>query len=123
MILQTQGLGNGIEELFNCSRANLLQHLGAFLGRVGDVTQCYSLSAFVKSSYSAGVSKLSTSPGLLILILIIQPSPYGSFFTFSGSSFSAPLTSETLPETAVTISDTASTNPTHPTHSPAATSS
>ena len=55
--------------------AESLQHLGAFVGRVGNVTQCYSLSAFVKSSYSAAVSRLSTSPAFDILIRIIQASP------------------------------------------------
>src|SRR3982074_492798 len=98
---QTEIFGNGFEEIFNRSGAELFQHLGAFVGRVRNVTQCYSLSAFVKSSYSAAVKRLSTSPGLLNLILIIQPSPYGSLFTFSGSSFKESLTSATLPETGV----------------------
>src|SRR5437764_10282141 len=80
-------------------------------------------SAFVKSSYSAAVKRLSTSPRLVIVILIIQPSPYGSLFTFSGSSFSEVLASVTLPATGVKISDTALTDSTDPNESLAANSS
>src|SRR6266496_2433671 len=114
MIAQAQSLRNRIEKIVNQSSAELSQHLGAFVGRVGNVTQCYSLSAFVKSSYSAAVKRLSTSPELLILILIIQPSPYGSLLTFSGSSVSESLASAILPETGVKISETAFTDSTEP---------
>src|SRR5438093_4949714 len=99
------------------------QHVGALVRRVGDVTQRYLFSAFVKSSYSAAVKRLSTSPELLILILIIQPSPYGSLLTFSGSSVSESLASATLPETGVKISETAFTDSTEPNDSLATNSS
>src|SRR6266571_6491034 len=123
MIAQPQVFGNRIKKVFNRSNADLLQHVGAFAGRVGNVTQFYSLSAFVKSSYSAAVRRLSTSPDLLMRILIIQPSPYGSLFTFSGSSASESLTAITAPVTGVNISETALTDSTEPNGSFAANSS
>ena len=71
----------------------------------------------------AAVKRLSTSPGFFILILIIQPSPYGSLLTFSGSSANDSLTSVTAPETGVKISETAFTDSTEPNDSLAANSS
>src|SRR6185503_9470420 len=76
--------------------------------------QGYSFSAFVKSSYSAAVSRLSASPGFDILILIIHPVPYGSELTFSGSSASDSLISTTSPATGVNTSETALTDSTDP---------
>src|SRR6187200_3014598 len=112
-----------LEQLLSGSESNCLEHFNALFRRVRNVAQDYSLSAFVKSSYSAAVNRLSTSPAFAIFTRIIQPSPYGSELTFSGSSASDSLVFTTAPATGVKTSDTAFTDSTDPNDSFAAKSS
>src|SRR6267378_7881557 len=100
-----------------------MKHFDSLFGRVRNITQGYSVSPFVKSSYSAAVRRLSTSPGFDISMRIIQPSTYGSSFTFSGSSASVSLAPTTSPDTGENTSETAFTDSTEPNASLAANSS
>src|ERR1044072_8120863 len=112
-----------MEQFFCRSEPDCFQHFNALFRRVRNIAQDYSLSAFVKSSYSAAVSRLSTSPGFDIFMRIIQPEPYGSELTDSGSSASDSLILATVPATGVKTSETAFTDSTEPNASLAANSS
>src|ERR1044072_5113107 len=112
-----------IEQFFGRSEPDCFQHFNALFRRVRNVAQNYSLSAFVKSSYSAAVSRLSTSPAFDIFIRIIQPVPYGSVLTVSGSSASDSFIDAMVPATGVKTSETAFTDSTEPNASFAANSS
>src|SRR5262245_21802305 len=112
-----------MEKVFSRREPNRVEHLCALFRRVRNIAQDYSVSAFVKSSYSAAVRRLSTSPAFDILMRTIQPLPYGSELTCSGSSASDSLILTTEPPTGVKTSETAFTDSTEPNDSLVANSS
>src|SRR5262249_12108747 len=95
------------EERLDGGRPDRAQHLRAV--GVGDREELHFSfsSSFRYSAYFSAVMSFSTSSSVESLILISQPSPYGSSLTMPGSATAPLLISTTSPETGVKSSDTA----------------
>src|SRR5581483_1739913 len=101
-----QRRGDGGEEIVDRPRAAGREHGGDVGGRVGAVAAHFACSLATLASYAAASRRPSTSSRLAIEMRIIQPAPYGSRFTCSGSSRSAWLTAVTRPLTGAKRSET-----------------